>query len=560
MSQIEPPLDPARYPRQSAPPQTRPPPPQPHPDTFCTYLARQFIAKKGFDVARAPELARLYQFCEIVLTRSDGCGFDILCMVDRDARPDARFSMAIADLRAIGQACLKYRGKLDGRMMPLTITVMEVGPTSPDQKRRLRAIRRASPVAKVLPSAMVVNPFSGEVWSNGGSWLARAPYHGFAKKIARAPREPELDIAPPVMPAAPSSFPAVTTAMLVLLAAVFAAEIIFGIGPWTRLLQPSVETLTTFGALSRDAVSRGEWHRLLAAPLLHADAVRLVIDGIALFIAGRTLERLIGHAWFGVVYLLGALAGSLMTLALDPATIGSAGASGAIMGLFAAMLVVSLHFSSAAVRITLQNDALFVLIAVLLPLAGVVKGDRFDYAAYLGGAIGGAAIGYVLLFTWSDKDPLPRFRQAAAAIAAAAVLSLAYPAFAVVHDYRKATFATQLIPPDKIPRSSADMKARGEELFAQYPRDPRLRFQRAADLLNANDLAGAEREARAGLADEDLWQSLLPQIGNGLRVMLALAINPDRPEEAKAAARPACATMSDSPMRRLLVQQKLCGS
>src|SRR5690242_12478564 len=172
MSQIEPPLDPARYPRQSAPPQTRPGPPQPHPGTFCTYLARQFIAKKGFDVARAPELARLYQFCEIVLTRSDGCGFDVLCMVDRDARPDARFSMAVEDLRAIGQACLKYCGKLGGRMIPLTITVMEVGPTSPDQTRRLRAIRRVSPVAKVLSSAMVVNPFSGEVWSNGGSWLA----------------------------------------------------------------------------------------------------------------------------------------------------------------------------------------------------------------------------------------------------------------------------------------------------------------------------------------------------------------------------------------------------
>lgn len=47
-------------------------------ETFCTYLAKQFIAKKGFEVARIPEIKRLYDVCAIVLTRSDGYTFSAL--------------------------------------------------------------------------------------------------------------------------------------------------------------------------------------------------------------------------------------------------------------------------------------------------------------------------------------------------------------------------------------------------------------------------------------------------------------------------------------------------
>jgi hypothetical protein len=82
-----------------------------------------------------------------------------------------------------------------------------------------------------------------------------------------------------------------------------------------------------------------------------------------------------------------------------------------------------------------------------------------------------------------------------------------------------------------------------------------------AQRLDAGDFAGAEREARAGLAEEDLWRSiLLPQVGNGLRVFLAAAISKDRPEEALATARPVCAAVHDGPMRKLLDDRKLCGT
>ena len=58
-----------------------------------------------------------------------------------------------------------------------------------------------------------------------------------------------------------------------MLFAAFAIEIVLGIGPATKLLQPTVTTLLAFGGLTRLGVLQyGEWYRLLAAPFLHLDA------------------------------------------------------------------------------------------------------------------------------------------------------------------------------------------------------------------------------------------------------------------------------------------------
>jgi rhomboid protease GluP len=443
--------------------------------------------------------------------------------------------------------------------MPVFIRIMEVGPGSADQQQRLKLFKRSSLRAKIIPSAMIVDTASGQVWNSDKTWVSKGVYHGFVEQLLDAPREADTDLTPPAVAIAQPSFPFLTAAILAVLLAVFAAEIAYGIGPWTQTLQPTIATLVTFGGLTQSLVLQsGEWYRLLSAPFLHADAGHLAMNAIALFLAGRAMEGLIGRAWFGAVYVVGALTGSLLSLALNPVSIVAVGASGAIMGLFAAMLVVSLHYPPGAIRTALQMNAIYVLIPSLLPLAGALQGHKVDYAAHFGGAIGGAAVGFVMLRVWSRTDVLPGFRQAAAAIALAGVVALGYPVLSVSKTYQA---VTRLIPPDKLPKTNADMRVHAAELIAEYPHDPRPRFMRAADLLDANDLAGAEREARAGLADEDRWRSMLSaQLANGLRVMLAIAINRDHPEEARSTAQPACVALKDGPMRKLLDERKLCGT
>jgi rhomboid protease GluP len=443
--------------------------------------------------------------------------------------------------------------------MPVSIGVIEVGPGSAQQRLRLEPLKRSSLLAKVVPFAMTVDTRSGEVWSNNGNWFTNGPHHGFVEKVLAAPVE--ADLTPPAIAVAPPSFPVLTTAILAVLFAVFAAEILYGIGPWTKALEPTLLTLVAFGGLTHDLILQsGQWYRLFSAPFLHVDAGHLVMNALALFIAGRNLEGLVGRAWFGAAYVIGALGGSLLSLAWNPASLVAVGASGAIMGLFVAMLVVSLHFPPGAIRTNLQMSAAYVLVSSLLPLAGALKGHKVDYAAHLGGAVGGALAGFIMLAAWSQAEPRPQFRRVAAAIALAGVIVLAYPITAVLANYSAMAFMPQLIPPDKLPKTSAEMKVRAATLIAQYPHDPRPRFMRAAELIDKNDLAGAEREARAGIADEKLWHSLLPmQVANGLHAMLAVAIVKDRREEALSSASPACAAIKDGPMRKLLDDRRLCG-
>lgn len=130
-----------------------------------------------------------------------------------------------------------------------------------------------------------------------------------------------------------------------------------------------------FGGLVPNLVLQlGDWYRLLSAPFLHADATHLAMNAIALFLAGRSLENLVGRGWFGAIYVIGGLGGSLLSLALTPASIVSVGASGAIMGLFAAMLVASVHYPPGPIRTGLQLNAVYVLIHLAAAACGRATG------------------------------------------------------------------------------------------------------------------------------------------------------------------------------------------
>jgi rhomboid protease GluP len=534
----------------------------PH-QTSCTYLAKQFIAKNGFEIASIPEVQELVALSDIVLTHSDGYTFTILCMIDREAHPDKIFNLGVDEIREIGEACLKYTGEMHRTKMPVSIGLLEVGPDSTEQQQqRLTPFKKSAWKAKVVPFAMTVDTASGQVWSNNTFWFVKGGYGGFIEKVLASPREADADLTPPVIAVAQPSFPILTAAILAVLLGVFAAEVAYGVGPPTKPLQPAIATLLAFGGLIRPGVVQyGEWYRLLAAPFLHLDAGHLAMNAIGLFLAGRRLESLIGRAWFGAVYVVGALGGSLLSLALNAASIVSVGASGAIMGLFAAMLVASGHFPPGAIRTRLQMDAVYVLIPSLLPLTSALQGHQVDYAAHFGGAIAGAAVGFVMISIWSRTEPWPGFRNVAAAIGIAGLVVLAYPIISVLRHYDGIVFAADLIPKEYYPSSDAIGMSQSSYYSTRYPRDPRSHMFRALALLAAQDRAGAESEARQGLREEDLWGSILPNdVSLGLRTTLAIVIAGDRLEEAKAVVRPVCNSTAGGRMRKVLDDSKLCSS
>lgn len=83
-----------------------------------------------------------------------------------------------------------------------------------------------------------------------------------------------------------------------------------------------------------------EYWRLVGAAFLHIGPLHLLGNMLALAFVGPSLERVFGHWRFLAVYVVSALGGSLAIYLFDSPVSAVAGASGAIFGLFAAMLVV----------------------------------------------------------------------------------------------------------------------------------------------------------------------------------------------------------------------------
>jgi rhomboid protease GluP len=282
-------------------------------------LAREFVLQKGFEIGSVSDVKGLAAASNIVLTRSDGRSFTILCLIDQERDPRASFNLDVNEVLRIGESCQKPIDEISRAPTPVFIRIMEIGYASTEpQERRLRALHQSSRKAKVSISTMIVDTTLEEVWASDRTWLAKGAYQGFVEKLLNSRRsEKENLIAHEVVTGEPLP-PTLTYYILAALLAVFTAEIAFGIGRWTDLFQPTVTTLVAFGGLMPNLVLQyGQWYRLLSGPLLHVDAAHLVLSAICLFLAGQAFENLIGPAWFGVICLVGALGGSFMALSWD---------------------------------------------------------------------------------------------------------------------------------------------------------------------------------------------------------------------------------------------------
>lgn len=130
--------------------------------------------------------------------------------------------------------------------------------------------------------------------------------------------------------------------------------------------------------------------RLVTVTLVHASIWHIVLNMLALWALGRSLEPLLGRGRFLTLYLLSALGGSVLTALLVPTT-WVVGASGAVWGLLGAMLVIGRHIGANVTAI-----------AVLLGLNLVISflpGGNVAWQAHIGGGLVGALIGFIFART-----------------------------------------------------------------------------------------------------------------------------------------------------------------
>ena len=76
-----------------------------HAETFCLYLAKQLVAKRGFVPGVAPEAHEIAAQSDYILSFTDGYSPIIVALIDREAHPDKAFTLSAERVRAIAEAC-----------------------------------------------------------------------------------------------------------------------------------------------------------------------------------------------------------------------------------------------------------------------------------------------------------------------------------------------------------------------------------------------------------------------------------------------------------------------
>ncbi len=193
----------------------------------------------------------------------------------------------------------------------------------------------------------------------------------------------------------------VTKALLVLIAVVFAIEMILG-GPrpqphvniFIQEVNPAV--LRTLGAIGGGTLAGHEYWRLIAAMFLHASALHWAVNSWALFQLGTLYETLFGSKRFTLIYVATGLCASIASaLHLGGVNDASVGASGAIFGIFGAF-IFSIR-RSAVYRNQPWTRGLVrqLLFWIVLNLIIGFSFPFIDNTAHIGGLIAGLLLGLI---------------------------------------------------------------------------------------------------------------------------------------------------------------------
>ncbi|MFC0296963.1 rhomboid family intramembrane serine protease [Geobacillus jurassicus] len=143
------------------------------------------------------------------------------------------------------------------------------------------------------------------------------------------------------------------------------------------------DVLIHYGAKFNPLIEAGEWWRLLTPMFLHIGFLHLLTNTLALHYLGMTVERLYGSLRFLFIYVTAGFFGALASFLFTPSL--SAGASGAIFGLFGSLLYFGTVYRHLFFRTMGMNVISLIVVNLLFGL--LVPG--IDNAGHIGGLVGG---------------------------------------------------------------------------------------------------------------------------------------------------------------------------
>lgn len=305
-----------------------------------------------------------------------------------------------------------------------------------------------------------------------------------------APSHPSRTHQPPpslleLMRSSPARSP-VTHGLLLINVLVFVLMLGWGAGVWHTTSSVQLAWGANFGPATQD----GQWWRLFTAMFIHFGVLHLGMNMWALRDVGRLVERLYGPWRFATVYLVSGVLGNLTSLAIQGSKSVSAGASGAIFGLYGALLVFlwreRRQLDRSEFKLLFGIASIFTVL--MLGMGWVMAG--IDNAAHAGGLIAGALLAAGLAKPWTAASPPRRWGPLLALICLMAstgwlIWNLAPPSY-LLHDELKVRDAIQ-----HFNQANQRIGRQWDDMMARAPREG-LSFDQLAGQIDTTVTAGYE--------------------------------------------------------------------
>jgi membrane associated rhomboid family serine protease len=177
------------------------------------------------------------------------------------------------------------------------------------------------------------------------------------------------------------------------------------------------ETLRAFGAKSNPEMMGGQWWRFVTPIFIHIGWLHLLFNSYALWIVGPQVEKLYGAARFLMLYVLTGVAGVWGSYYYHPQTM-SAGASGAIFGLFGVLLVFGIRYRDSIPPSFKRAVGAGVLPVIVINLIIGFSIAAIDNSAHISGLLAGAALAAVVPFQKPGVETPTFFRMLQTALVA----------------------------------------------------------------------------------------------------------------------------------------------
>jgi membrane associated rhomboid family serine protease len=170
--------------------------------------------------------------------------------------------------------------------------------------------------------------------------------------------------------------------------------------------------------LRTPAVADGDLYRLVTSAFMHYGVTHLLFNMWALYVVGPPLEVWLGRLRFSGLYVLSALGGSALVYLLSSLGAATAGASGAIFGLFGATFVVGK-------RLNLDVGWVIGLIVINLAFTFVIpliSSQNISWQGHIGGLVTGALVAAAYAYAPRERRTLIQISATIALLVAFALL------------------------------------------------------------------------------------------------------------------------------------------